>query len=338
MSRPRVWCVRLALVGCCALLLRAPALADEPATADLQPRIERSLKLLSASADTYIRERQCFSCHHQALPVMTLALAGSRNHQIDAAVMRRQSEFTIKYFAARRESLVKGSGVPGGPYSAGYALVSLAVDNWPADDTTAALVDYLIHRQQSDGHWAIQTHRPPLEDSDFTATALGVHALNLWATPEQLEETLSRTMRAVEWLSTAETKTHEDRVFQLLGLHWSKASSPQIKDFAAKLAATQRSDGGWSQLDTMESDAYATGQALATLAQVEGLNPQDEPYRHGVEFLVKCQQEDGSWQIVSRSKPFQTYFESGYPHGKNQFISISAGSWATMALIRAGSR
>jgi len=26
-------------------------------------------------------------------------------------------------------------------------------------------------------------------------------------------------------------------------------------------------------------------------------------------------------------------FESGYPHGKDQFLSISAGSWATMALL-----
>ena len=27
-----------------------------------------------------------------------------------------------------------------------------------------------------------------------------------------------------------------------------------------------------------------------------------------------------------------TYFESGFPHGKDQFISIAASSWATTAL------
>lgn len=338
MSRLHVWWFRCALMCCCAMTLRAGAIAEEPANIDLPSRIKQSLKLLSTSADTYIRERQCFSCHHQALPVMTLSLAGSLGQDVDASVMRRQSEFTIKYFAARRDSLVKGNGVPGGSYSAGYALVSLAADKWPADETTTALVDYLFHRQQSDGQWAIQTHRPPLEDSDFTATALAVRAIHLWATPERLEETLSRAAQAVEWLRTAETKTHEDRVFQVLGLHWAEAWPPHVKEFAAQLVAQQRSDGGWSQLDTMASDAYATGQALAALAEVGGLKASDEAYRRGVAFLLKTQQEDGSWQVTSRSKPFQTYFESGYPHGKNQFISICAGSWATMALIRAGSR
>ena len=44
---------------------------------------------------------------------------------------------------------------------------------------------------------------------------------------------------------------------------------------------------------------------------------------------------DGSWHVVSRSKPFQPYFESGYPHGKDQFISIAAAGWATTALLLA---
>jgi hypothetical protein len=36
--------------------------------------------------------------------------------------------------------------------------------------------------------------------------------------------------------------------------------------------------------------------------------------------------------VVSWSNPFQTYFESGFPHGKDQFISITASSWAAAAL------
>jgi hypothetical protein len=51
-----------------------------------------------------------------------------------------------------------------------------------------------------------------------------------------------------------------------------------------------------------------------------------------VDFLLKTQREDGSWLVRSRSKPFQTYFESGFPHGKDQFISMAATGWATAAL------
>ena len=54
-----------------------------------------------------------------------------------------------------------------------------------------------------------------------------------------------------------------------------------------------------------------------------------------VRYLLSLQQPDGSWHVVSRSKPFQPYFESGFPHGKDQFISMAASAWSTAALILA---
>jgi len=50
---------------------------------------------------------------------------------------------------------------------------------------------------------------------------------------------------------------------------------------------------------------------------------------------LKTQLEDGSWFVQSRSFPIQKYFESGFPHGRNQFISAAATSWATIALVSA---
>ena len=41
-----------------------------------------------------------------------------------------------------------------------------------------------------------------------------------------------------------------------------------------------------------------------------------------------------SWLVKTRSKPIQKFFDNGDPHGKNQFISISATSWATAALAK----
>ena len=42
---------------------------------------------------------------------------------------------------------------------------------------------------------------------------------------------------------------------------------PNERNGGRALIAEQRSDGGWSQLPTMTSDAYATGQALYALAE-----------------------------------------------------------------------
>jgi N-acyl-D-amino-acid deacylase len=72
---------------------------------------------------------------------------------------------------------------------------------------------------------------------------------------------------------------------------------------------------------------------LVALHESAGMSVNDPVYQRGVNYLLETQQEDGSWHVSSRSRPFQTYFESGYPHGKDQFISIAASSWATMALV-----
>jgi hypothetical protein len=102
-----------------------------------------------------------------------------------------------------------------------------------------------------------------------------------------------------------------------------------------ELVQTQREDGGWAQLDTLESDAYATGSALVVLHHAGGMQTTDPVYQKGMAFLLKSQREDGSWLVRSRSRPFQAYYESGFPHGKDQFISIAASGWATTALALA---
>ena len=61
----------------------------------------------------------------------------------------------------------------------------------------------------------------------------------------------------------------------------------------------------------------------------------DAAYRKGVRFLLDNQLEDGSWYVRARAIPIQPYFDSGFPHGPDQFISAAATNWATMALAEA---
>ena len=301
----------------------------------IRKAVGRALPLLEQSAATYIEKRDCFSCHHQALPAVTLARARTAGFKVDRERARDQSEFTQAYFAGRRKRVRAGEGVPGGAYTAGYALWSLAADGFEPDEVTADMVSYLHHKHQADGSWRIHTHRPPLEDSDFTATALSLKGLQLFAGKDQAEDLAERTRRARGWLLKAEPKTNEDRVFRLLGLKWAGADRKDIKRPGRKLLKRQRDDGGWSQLDEMTSDAYATGQALYALKTAAVLDPDDKAFRRGVVYLLKAQQADGSWKVTTRSKAIQKFFESGFPHGKSQFISTCGTCWATMALLEA---
>jgi hypothetical protein len=141
--------------------------------------------------------------------------------------------------------------------------------------------------------------------------------------------------RAAAWIANADPVTTEDRAFQLLGLGWAKASKSAVQKAARALVAEQRSDGGWSQLPTLSSDAYATGQALVALAESGAISITDAAYQRGVRYLLNTQLADGSWFVQTRAIAIQPYFESDFPHGPNQFISAAATCWATMALTNA---
>ena len=85
----------------------------------------------------------------------------------------------------------------------------------------------------------------------------------------------------------------------------------------------------------MQSDAYATGEALWVLSETGVLSPNDPVYRRGVQFLLNTRQKDGSWRVRSRAPKFQPYFESGFPYGHDQWISSAATARAVVALARA---
>ena len=116
----------------------------------------------------------------------------------------------------------------------------------------------------------------------------------------------------------------EEKAMKLLGLVWAKAYPEDIKAAAQAVMSEQRPDGGWAQLPYVESDAYATGQALTALhAGRSSYSVHDRIYNCGAAFLLRTQRPDGSWLVRSRSFPFQPYKESGFPHGKDQWISAA---------------
>jgi hypothetical protein len=54
-----------------------------------------------------------------------------------------------------------------------------------------------------------------------------------------------------------------------------------------------------------------------------------------VKLLLKTQQEDGSWFVRTRALAFQPWFDAGFPHGHDQWVSAAGTNWATMALALA---
>jgi len=314
----------------------APAQDVAVNTGTLRAAIEKSLPLLTAGARGSMEKRErCFTCHNQGLPIMALAAAQSRGFKIDAEELRKQVKFTADFLEKNRTNYLAGKGQGGQADTAGYALWALENGGWKSDATTAAVSEYLLHWQKDLDHWKPQSRRPPTEQSLFTSTHVALRGLKTFGTPEQRERIDRRFEQVRAWLLKIKAEDTEDRVFRLRALHLAGAPEAEVRKAAKELLDTQRADGGWEQLAGMETDSYATSTALVALHQAGGLATMDEAYRKGLRYLLGKQLADGSWFVTSRSKPIQAYFESGYPHGTNQFISISAASWATTALALA---
>jgi len=343
-----------------------------PRSESIRAAVFRALPLLvEASADVYPKHRDCFSCHNQAVPAVALGLARQRGFAVDAQTLRAIAEHTEADLNGALEDYRKGRGQPGGVIRAGYALWALEAAGWPPDETTTAVAHYLADTERERDHWSGQSNRPPSESSDFTATALALRGLGAFGTsvptttlkdhepkgPAAASQSSTATpwrARALHWLNQTKPRETEDRVFRLWGLKHAGASPKELAAAALDLVRTQRPDGGWSQLDDSpdppkvkdseergtprsahSSDAYATGSALVALHMAGGVATDDFVYRRGLDFLIQSQRDDGSWFVKSRSRPFQTYFESGFPHGPDQFISAAASGWAVAALALA---
>ena len=307
-----------------------------PTSEMIDSAIRKSLPLLELGAKGSLEHRkQCFNCHNQGLPVMALVTVRSRGFPVDSEHLKQQLQFTADFLSRNKQRYREGEGQNGQVDTAGYALWTLDRGGWNPDDTTAAVAEYFLIRGNDRDYWEPDSNRPPSEQSLFTSTFVALRGLKVFGVPDQIEKIDARIERARQWLLKTSPQDTEDSVFRLRAVHLVNAPEDIVRQAVIELKTRQREDGGWAQKEDMLSDAYATGTALVALHEAGDLATVDPVYRKGLAYLISAQLEDGSWHVVSRAKPFQTYFESGYPHGKDQFISIAAASWSTTALALA---
>jgi hypothetical protein len=318
------WALRRGYTPVVAALRKGGA-SDESMIKD---SVERAISLLQRSGPQFVKVSGCTSCHHQSLPQMAASLARERGFRVDERLAQQQTKTVMAMFRPMREIMAQGTQkVPDPPITVSYALVGLGADGYAPDETTAAMAHLVSTVQLPDGSFRALPARPPMEASDFTATALSLRALQLYGKdPEE------RVAKALHWLNSAKPETNEDRAMRLLGMTWGKADSQHLRTAALDLLGEQRQDGGWGQTAILETDAYATGQALVALRWSGELAASDPAYQRGVAYLLRTQLSDGSWHVRTRAFPFQQYKESGFPHGVDQWISAAGSSWAAMAL------
>jgi ankyrin repeat protein len=305
----------------------------------VQAAVERSLPILQKADVNFMQKTGCISCHNDSFTAMAVASARKGGFRVDESLASRAVQLNLTISGALRERMLQGIA-PGGPLPGpaiqGYVLMGLAAEQHEPDLVTDALARFIYLRQSPDGHWPTMTPtpRPPLTATAIVQTAVAARALQLYAPATARAEYDAAIRRAAAWLTAAVPRNATERAYRLLGLAWTSKEKTAIRTAMKDIVSAQRSDGGWSDLASLPSGAFATAQALVAL-QEGGMPTTDRVYQRGLRYLLDTQLEDGSWYVKSRSAPLQPYFDNGFPHKTDQWISAAATNWATMALARA---
>jgi ankyrin repeat protein len=317
------------------LKLSAISAAAQPtaaaSAAPVTPRaaVERSMPLLRTGSSRVMSDGGCVACHAQPMAAMAADLALARGWRAeppatDASQVALSMTTGVTGFLQGREA-------GGLPDSHLFNTLMMAARRSPSSLATDAFVAYLAAKQRPAGHWHGITTRPPMQDGDINRTALAVRTLTFYATPARRTELERRVARAAAWLAAQDPLSTEERVMQLLGLRWADAHAAVRETRTRELIAAQRRDGGWGQTTHLATDGYATGQVLYTLREL-GVPASEPAVQRAIAFLLRTQRDDGSWYVRSRAMKIQPYFESGFPHGHDQWISQAATAWAAMGL------
>lgn len=297
--------------------------ADPP---DTRTAITRSVSLLERTNDQFFYKAACFACHEQPPTTFATAAARRKGFTIDEKAFDerlRQITFTINPVA------LEGAAALGGADNNLYAVEALVRAGYAANRVTDYLAANLAMSQGGDGGWHLPGYsRSPIQDSDFSRTAMAMRALKTYGTPGRAAEMKQRLERGKAFLLHAQPVILEDLDMRLVGASAAGASAPELRKLAEPIIAAQREDGGWAQRQGFPSDAYATGMTLWALNEARVRHPD----ARGVKFLLGTQSPDGSWHVASRATKFQQYFESGFPYGHDQWISTMATGWAANAL------
>jgi ankyrin repeat protein len=288
--------------------------------------VAHSMQLLERTNDQFFKKSGCFACHEQPPALFAGAAARAKNIPVDEKGWQQR---LLQIASSINPVQLEGAAALGGADNNLYSAEGLVRAGYPTGRATDYLVANLAMSQGGDGGWHLPGYsRSPLQDSDFSRTAMAMRALKTYGTPGRADEMKQRIARGKQWLMHAEPVILEDMDMRLVGAATAGANAAELKKLAEPILALQRADGGWAQRQGFPSDAYATGMTLWALNEA-GVK---KPDAKGVKFLLGTQSADGSWHVASRATKFQQYFESGFPYEHDQWISTMATGWAANAL------
>ena len=160
------------------------------------------MPLARKAATAMLTEGGCVACHAQPVTAMAAGLAHARGWRVEPPDAERAQ--ISASMSATALTLLQSRESGGLPDTLVYNAMAMAVLNAPATIATDALVHYLAAKQRQEGNWhGIGATRAPVQDGDFSRTAMSIRALAVYGTPALAREFGERVQRAARWLAAS---------------------------------------------------------------------------------------------------------------------------------------
>ena len=197
----------------------------EKNSSDVRNAVEGGLRIVQRGAQNYPNNRDCFSCHHQTLPMLAMHEASEAGITIDSELMKDQVQFIRDLFEDRLDSVTNGKSLGGRSLTAGHVLWSFELGGVSNDDYSDAFVSYILHQQKKEGYWDVQTNRPPSEESKIHTSYFAIYYMNYFARGKDIKNRVKDAVgKARPWLMDEKPNSQEDFNGKLKALIALKAS------------------------------------------------------------------------------------------------------------------
>lgn len=306
--------------------LEAAVLDAAARDAAVRDAVERALPFVEREGTAWMEGRvsiqggsPCVSCHHVGYALWSHAEARRVGIDTKAEAFQSLAETAITFLD--RPTIPRA-------LSAGQVMLA-------EPQQAASLSPHMLELQNVDGDWDASGQFPsqdrPIAESDAIATMSAILALREVGADDP--DSASHT-KALTWLDQQPSgKTTEWLAWRLL-LANAQGAEDTVQELHRTLTERQREDGGWGWLDTSESDAFSTGQALYALSRITTPSsnataaPEAGAAESAIRFLLERQGEDGSWHTAS-----ELISEEGSSE-KDVIYDFWGTAWATLGLAR----
>ena len=261
---------------------------------------QKGIDWLEPTTIDWQAHNQCFGCHVQAQTLMGLSVAQRNHYVVSPSCMRDLVEFMRTKQAEDGTEKDEGTGgtraTPTQFAAMGYAYFD-EVTGVKSDQALLKHVDWLTKQLGTTGELVPDMEEPPIAQGSLMTTGNTLIAL-MQAFAETGEARYQQAAdRSLSFMASATPKTTQDKIFKVLAL--SRFGTSQQRELVApllrQLQSEQNRDGGWGETADMHaSNALATGQVLYSF-QEAGVSIDAPEFTKGVRYLLKTQQDSGSW-------------------------------------------